>query len=856
VGIAARLEQSASANEIVVGELAGRLIDHAAVLEPLGELAIKGKREPVRAYRLLEITPVAPAFESRLDAPLVGRKPELAALRKALKRVGEEGTARVSVVIGTPGVGKSRLATELTRRAEGVTALWGRCLSYGEGITYWPLREVVRQAAPSDERDAVLEALEAETPPPAPEIAWIFRRFCEALARERPLVLVFDDVHWAEPTFLELIEHLADRGAAPILVICLAREELLEDSPDFLEGRDNAERIVLDGLSAEETDALVDGLGGAILESDQRERIVGAAEGNPFFLEQLLALAVEGGLAERALPATVQALLAARLDRLGPGERGVLERGAVVGKDFSRDDVVALLDPVAAPTVPTHLATLSARGFVRPAGDEAFRFRHVLVQEAVYRAAPKRLRAELHERFADRLDRTAAELPELDELTGYHLEQAYQLRTELGEADRRTEQLSEDAGRRLGGSGMRAWKRGDAPATINLLARATQLLPQEDGSRLELLCELSIAQRNAGDVDVAGATLEAALRGAAASRDRRIELRARIEAAYVQTLTEPEAATDLFETASSSISTLTAVGDDRALGRAWLLLGWVQGGLRCQNDAWREAAEHALDHYRHAEFPVSTCLGQIAAALYWGPTPTPEAIERCVDLLSQVATDATGRANVLPFLGGLEAQLGDFDCARAHVSEARTVFLEFGRPESVAVQCDGVAADIELWAGDYEAAEESLRVSYAFFESTHDRSNMATRAGHIAEALYLQGRLEEAEHWTNVAEAHSATDDLVAQLTWQPVQAKINVRKGLATEGVERVLHVMRLADTTDRLNQRAKIKLDLGEILMQAGQKTEAHTAIHEACELFTAKGNSVGAQKARGLLQVEVAV
>ena len=252
-------------------------------------------------------------------------------------------------------------------------------------------------------------------------------------ARRDRSSVVFDDVHWAEPTLLELVDHLADKGEGPILVVCLAREELRETSPEFLAARGNVDRIELDALSTDDTEALVDGLGGGILESDQRTRVVEAAEGNPLFLEQLLALALEGGLTEQRVPETIQALLAARLDRLGPGERAVLERGAIVGKEFSAADVVALLDPDAVATADTHLATLAGRGFVRPGGDGAFGFRHVLVQDAVYRAAPKRLRAELHERFADRLDETSPDLPELDEFVGYHLEQAYGLRTELGE---------------------------------------------------------------------------------------------------------------------------------------------------------------------------------------------------------------------------------------------------------------------------------------------------------------------------------------------------------------------------------------------------------------------------------------
>ena len=578
VGIAAKLEAAADPDTIVVGELAGRLIDHAATLEPLGAIAIKGKRDPVQAYRLIDLSPIAPTFAQRQDARLVGRKRELAALRRTLKRAADGSAVRVALVIGSPGVGKSRLAAELTRRAKGVQTLWGRCLSYGDGITYWPLREVLDLAGPSDERDAVLTALDAETPPPAPELAWLFRQFCEASAREQPLVLVFDDVHWAEPTFLELVEHLADKGEGPISVVCLAREELLEERASFLDGRANVDRIVLDALSADQADALLEGLGGSTLESDQRVRITEAAEGNPLFLEQLLALALEGGFAERPLPETIQALLAARLDRLGPGERAVLERGAVVGKEFTAGDVVALIDPDAAPTADTHLRTLAERGFVRPRGNGLFGFRHVLVQEAVYRSAPKRLRAELHERYADRLDTESPELPDLDEFVGYHLERAHQLWTELGDYGRRVEQLAEDAGRRLGEAGLRAAKRGDVPAEQALLGRATSVLPSSELKR-ELLCELGIALNGAGESGAAVDVLERVIHDAVACTDRLVEVRARLELEYVRIPRTSRATGDaLLHAASVAIPVLEASGDDRWLGRALSSRGGYMAG--------------------------------------------------------------------------------------------------------------------------------------------------------------------------------------------------------------------------------------------------------------------------------------
>lgn len=855
VGVSARLEHAARPGEIVVGEIVARLIDHAARLEPLGEMVAKSRKAPIAMFRLRELEPVAPAFERRLDARLVGRKRELAALRRSLKRAVDSGTARVSLVVGSPGVGKSRLADEFVRRAKGVTALWGRCLSYGDGITYWPLREALAGAGESEERDAVLAALEAETPPPAPELAWLFRRFCEASGRERPLVLVFDDVHWAEPTFLELVEHLADKGEAPIHVVCLAREELDETRPTFLEGRANVDRIEPEALSADETEALVDALGGTVLESDQRTRLVETAGGNPLFLEQLLALALEGGLGAERLPETIQALLAARLDRLGPGERAVLERGAVVGKEFTADDVVALLDPDVASTAGAHLASLAGRGFVRPGTEGVFGFRHVLVQDAVYRAAPKRLRAELHERYADRLDTESADLPDLDEFVGYHLEQAYRLRTELGEADRRTERLAEDGGRRLGDAGFRAFKRGDMPATIGLLGRAVTLLPRADERRQELMCELGIARHSAGDASAGNEEFAAAQASAEAEGQRRVELRARIEAAYGRLLTEPEGAgRDLLLVAEDAIPVLEGLGDDRSLSRAWLLVGYVRGGIHGNHAAWEEAEEQALRYYRRTGFPPATCFGQIAAAVYWGPTAVAVGIDRCVAMLADDTIGLSGRAAVSSFLGGLHAQTGAFDKARDLLADAERSYRDLGANSSAMTTCGTVRADIELWAGELHAAETMLREQCAHFERIHDRSHLAVRAAKLAETLYRRAEFAEAEHWVGVSRSNAATDDQSAQLVLGSVEAKLLGRQGASRLARELAEATVRIADATDGLNQIAAVKLALSEVLQMAGLMDEAEQALYEAVALYERKGNVVAAASTSALLPLAV--
>ena len=440
---------------------------------------------------------------------------------------------------------------------------------------------------------------------------------------------------------------------------------------------------MLDALSGEETDALLDGLGGTVLESDQRARIVETAEGNPLFLEQLLALALEGGLAERPLPETIQALLAARLDRLGPGERAVLERGAVVGKEFAADDVVALLDPEAAPTADTHLRTLAGRGFVRPARGAAVRVPArpraggglPLGAEAAAGGASRALRRPA------RRD-VAADLAELDEFVGYHLEQAYSLRTELGESDRRTERLAEDAGRRLGEAGIRAIKRGDMPATVSLLDRAIRLLPKEADARHELMCELGIAQysRRGHRRRHQRRSVERSMSAVSAGQ-RRVELRARVWRPRTCDFSrEPEgAARSCWQSPRGAVPHVRGVDDARSLARAWLFIGYVRGGIHGNHAAWEEAEERALAYYQADRVPDRYVPSADRCGDLLGADPGAHGISRCARAVSPTRRSAIfGRAAILPFLGGLHAQPGSSRERARLIDEAEETLTELG----------------------------------------------------------------------------------------------------------------------------------------------------------------------------------
>ena len=449
VNTAKRLEEAASSDEILIGATTRRLVANAAELEPAEPVAAKGKRDPIEAWRVLETIAGAAPFARRLDAPLVGRSSELAFLRNALDGAISEQACRLVTIFGVAGIGKSRLAAELLAEvSDHAAVLSARCLPYGNGISFLPLAELVRSAG-GDE--AVRLALEAEpdgalivervcgtvdsgsTTASSEETFWAIRRLFEALAREQPVVVCLEDVHWAEPTFLDLIEYVAGWSRdSPIMLLCIARPDLLDERPRW-----GGSSLTLEPLTEAESSALLEELATEWpLSPEAQAEIVVAAEGNPLYVEQMVAMFAEAGHATFAIPPTIQALLGARLDRLEPLERSVLERAAVAGREFWRGAVSALSPENERSAVGTTLLSLVRKELVRPEpsaviGDDGFRFRHALIRDAAYAEIPKRLRADLHEQFATWLADAAAE----DELVGYHLEQASRCRADLGDPD-------------------------------------------------------------------------------------------------------------------------------------------------------------------------------------------------------------------------------------------------------------------------------------------------------------------------------------------------------------------------------------------------------------------------------------
>jgi tetratricopeptide (TPR) repeat protein len=530
-------------------------------------------------------------------------------------------------------------------------------------------------------------------------------------------------------------------------------------------------------------------------------------------------------------PATVEALLASRLDRLDPRELRVVRWAAVVGRRFTRGE---LLDLSSNDDVDRHLVNLTERGLVRPVQD-VFRFHHVLVRDVAYRGIPKAERAELHELAGKGLDRRDG----TDELVGYHFERAYRYLEELQRDDEHAHDLAVAGSERLGRAGIRAWKRADAPAAVNLLSRAVDLDPEA----AELACELGIALRMRGDV----ARAEEVLIGASESGEERIHLRAKIELAFLHSMMEPGRAGDLLEVASAAIPKLEAENDDRALGRAWLSIGHVKGGFYCEYGAWEEAAARASEHYSRAGWSPSTSLGDLASALYLGPREVTSAIERCEGLLLEHEGDRASEANLLLWLGGLEAMRGRFSDAHDLVDQAAQRYEQLGLVTDPHLRVRGA---VEMFAGAPELAEEALRKACTELQLYEQTALLATRAADLADAICEQGRYEEAETWIRLARESAGSDDLDAAFAWRYARAKVLARVGAIDEAEQLAREALDLVVRTDALNRHGDSLLVLAEVLHAQGSEDKALDNIRGALRLYEQKGNVVSAERAKAML------
>jgi class 3 adenylate cyclase len=862
VNMAAHLEKRAGANQLLLGRETYELVREAVYAEQVDV------GPDLEGWRLDEVIADAPALARRLDTRLVGRQKELRRLRGAFERTCKERSCTVVTVVGEAGIGKTRLARELVASvSDDARVLVGRCVSYGAGATYLPLAEIVRQGAPeasaagiasllagADDADQVARRVAelvglAEGPATPGEAFWAVRRVFEGLAREQPLVLVLDDVHWAEPTLLDLVEYIGEWCEAPILVLCLARPDLFEARPGWAGPSSTGFVVELEALSAEDVGALVAELAGGSVTPDVRDRIVAHAGGNPLFSEQLLALSSEApDLPLDQAPPTVEALIGSRLDRLDRGKLDVLRRASVIGRRFTGAEVRAL-----GPVEDADLRGLERAGLVHrtdPESEGGLRFHHVLVRDVAYRGMPKARRAELHEQYGTWLEARARE----DEIVGYHFEQAVRYRAELGVVEERRSELAGRAAARLGAAGRAALNRGDVVGAVNLLSRATSLPPLDAPLRLQLLPDLADALSSMGEFGRADQVLADAADRSAAADNAHTGWRVRLQQTWLRFETDPSVeVADVLREAITAVKAFEEFHDDRALAHAWHLIAWVQmtsGRL----SALADAVERGLEYARIAG-DAMTQEDLTVWALLVGPTgpfPTSQVIANAEAELERARRTGSRRVEsaaslVLAMCAAFE---GRFDQARGLLSEVTSIDEELGGGRGSGFQYTP-AGMIELLAGDVTQAERELRTGYETLRERGDAWFLCGVAAELADVLWLQGQDDEAFELTRVSEETAGTGVLVASMMWRGARAKVLARRGEAEEAETLAREGVAIIEPTDHVLYHADALTDLAQVLRLLNRPEEAAEAAEKARRLYERKGNIAAAELASGLLR-----
>lgn len=707
------------------------------------------------------------------------------------------------------------------------------------------------------------------------ETFWAVQRFFEATARECPLVIVFDDVHSGEPTFLDLIEHIADRSRdSPILLLCMARPDLLELRPSWAGGKPNAATVSLEPLTVEQASVLVANLlGSAEAPAELANAIVDKAEGNPLFVEETLAMLIDEGRVIRedqgwratgdvsavTVPPSIHALLAARLDRLALGERTVLEAAAVIGKDFLTGAARALVPENGRSRVSSDLMALAGTDLIRPErttlpGEDAFRFRHLLIRDAAYDAIAKTRRAQMHEAFADWLERVGGEaVIEQEEIVGYHLQQAHAYRTQLAPADERSDEIGRRAAARLASAGRRASSRGDFPAAANLLRHALTVDPPAGPERAATLFHLGMALAEVDDAGAAFSAFDEAVRLAAVSGDPALEWRARIARSDVQAEADPHSLSSraFREELGKAISGFEELEDEAGLATAWTKLASLEF-QPCRYDRVERAARRAAMHARECQdgrLLVESLRFLLASQIYG--SATPEAGYRVLDEVREdLSRSRHVEAAALAVRGWFEGMEGSFDEARHHLTLAIEIAESLGTHVMVAAY-GAFLGDVETLAGDATAAERALRRSYDLLHETGHDGYKSTVAATLAHVLCTLRRFDEAGEFAAIARSAAADDDLASQAFGRSAQAMVLAEHGGFDDAEQLAREAVEILEVAEWPGGQGDVRMDLAQVLRMAGHHEDAGRAAREALELYERKGNRPSSDASRVFLR-----
>ena len=886
----ARLEQAADEGEILIGEPTYRLVRGAVEVEAVPPLDLRGKSAPVAAYRLLGVFGDEQAARRHL-APFVGRERELEELKARYDRAVSLRRCQLATVLGEAGVGKSRLVRAvLDSVRHEARVLRGRCLPYGESITFWPLLSIMREAAGIEQDETgevarakverlsgdveiarrVASALDwSQEDLPVAELFWGIREALVGMARDQPLVIVIDDVHWAAPTLIELIEHLIDEVTdAPILLLCTARPLMLEARPTWSEG-ESATRLMLARLPDEASAQLIANMtGGLEMPAPLNRTILRAAEGNPLFVEQLVSMLMDEGtlvqvkgrwqatrdLAHLDVPPSIQALLSARLDLLESGERGVVDPASVIGLEFPSVAVRTIAAPAVQDSAPVQLASLERKHLVRhePSSDERndYRFDHLLIRDAAYAGILKRERAQLHERFAEWLERSEA-AEDRDDVVGFHLEQAARYQGELGSRDDHALELARRASEKLVAAGRRAFARGDLPAAVDLLRRAHAALAGDEAARAVIVPELAEALMESGDFAAARDVIGEVVAAGDDAPSRLAAARSRLVLLLVDYYsgTEGNWASRAEAEVERTIPMFEASGHQSGLATAWR----VRYGAQISANRYDLAAESANRIVQHAE-AAGDVLQQrrgatgYALAMLLGSTPVVEALERAESLVEAVEGDRRTQSVIMLFVAQLAAMDGQIDRARETYRQARDMLEELGQGV-LAASTSTDAAPVEVLAGDLDAAERMLRADDVALEALGENYLRSTVAGLLARVLVMKGEFAEAERVAERTRSFAAADDVDAQVLWRSSLSRCYAARGRTDEAVSLANEAVALTDGVAAPILRAEALTDLAVVLAAADRVEDARARFAEALAMHEVKGNRRGADELREL-------
>jgi tetratricopeptide (TPR) repeat protein len=858
VNAAARLQSSAPTGAVLIGPETQRLVASTTRLRRHGDLELRGKTGRMRTWCVEGLRPGRESLRATAAAGMVGRRRELRRMQARFDRCLSTERCVVTTVLGPAGIGKSRLVKQFVSDVQGrARVVVGHCLPYGEGITYWPLKEIVDELGgvaglerlmPGDEQDILAASMvsaaigRSHSTASAQDVQWAVRRLLEALARKLALVVAFDDIQWAEPPLLDLIQYLASYvRTAPVAIVCLARDDLLERRPAWATAFGRGATVRLRPLSDTDSAQLLRGLAGRQGRRLRRFEILAAAEGNPLFLEHLVAMRADDPAG--ATPPSINALLAARIDGLPRPARRVIEAAAVEGRGFHRGVVSALLADQAAIDVDAALAELEQRELVRPAqrefsDDAGYRFTHLLVRDAAYELIPKRRRAELHVGFANWLRSVAAERRELDEIIGYHLEQAHEYRRQLGRVDSVPHRaLAADASGHLSAAGRRVLDAGDRSAAANLLRRAAALRPADDPERTALLIDLGGVLREEGRFDEAREALAEAIRLADSRGDAAQQARADVDRLLALLQVDPDAAARESARHGGRISrALEEAGDHAGLARLWhlrALLAWIQGQAGEASECWRRAVAEA--DVVGDQRMLADALGWEEAAVTHGPTPVDEAFARCDEIAKRLRGNPWAEALVHHQVAALHAMRGEFERAFELLDGANAILGGFSPTVDAAVSL------VSILASDPARAERHLRAGRRQLEAMGERAVLSSTEGMLALVVLGQGRLPEADRLARRAARMTAEGDVSSQVLWLRVRAAVLCAGGRTHEAERLAQEAVGLAERTDCLNDSAAALEDLARVHEVAGHAEAARTARDAALEVYRRKGNVV---------------